>query len=448
MLAGALAILIWGPRPDPPVPADRANDVVLQYWEKWTGNESESMQKIVDDFNNTEGKQKHIYVQYLSMSNISQKMLTATAAGVPPDVAGLWQDYLAQLAALGALEPLDDLAAQHDPPITASIYKPVYWESCHYDGKLYSLVSTPATVALFYNKDIFAEEAGPLRAAGLDPDRAPRTLQELDAYAKVLDKWEIDSDGNKHLIRAGYVPMEPGWYINQMSIWFGQDIWDDKARKFTVNSPAVLNACEWVQSYANRLGIDAMNRFAGSNKDFNTPQNPFMSGRVAMEMQGPWMANFIKHVMPSLDGHYGVSPFPSAVGMQNVTFCPFDTLMIPAGGKHKKEAFDFIAFVQRQDEMEKLCSLHCKNSPLAQESPGFIKNHPNPYIQVFEDLASSPNAHGPIQCPIAPAAGTEIQAMYQSMVDLSGTPKTAVADTQKLLDAKLADYRRKNPEAN
>jgi hypothetical protein len=67
---------------------------------------------------------------------------------------------------------------------------------------------------------------------------------------------------------------------------------------------------------------------------------------------------------------------------------------------------------------------------------------------VFEDLASSPNAHGPVQCPIAPAAGNVVQAMYQSMVNLTADPQTAVTQTQELLDAKLADYRRRNPGSN
>ena len=51
--------------------------------------------EIVDWFNNTVGKEKGIYVQYLSMSSINQKTLVSTAAGVPPDVAGLWDHQVA-----------------------------------------------------------------------------------------------------------------------------------------------------------------------------------------------------------------------------------------------------------------------------------------------------------------------------------------------------------------
>jgi multiple sugar transport system substrate-binding protein len=87
---------------------------------------------------------------------------------------------------VNALEPLDELAAAKG--ITQSYYKPVYWEGCSYNGRLWGMVSTPAAVALHYNKRIFKENAAGLKAAGLDPNRPPQTLAELDRYAAVIDK--------------------------------------------------------------------------------------------------------------------------------------------------------------------------------------------------------------------------------------------------------------------
>src|SRR5437764_15200898 len=136
---------------------DRADGrVVVTYWEKWSGDDAADMYKIVEDFNNTVGRQKRIFVQYLSMSDVNQKTLVATAAGVPPDVAGLWNTQVAQFAEIGALEPLDQLAKQHG--ITARDYKPVLWEGCRYKGHLWSLVSSCGSQALYYNKRLFAEK--------------------------------------------------------------------------------------------------------------------------------------------------------------------------------------------------------------------------------------------------------------------------------------------------
>src|SRR5690348_13749732 len=118
LLASAAALLIFGPRPDPHLRYRDGSPVTpgvtrISYWEKWGGNEGRQMNEIVDDFNNTVGRQKKIFVQYLSISTVDKKTLTAAAAGVPPDIAGLWDRQLTQFAAEDALEPLDNLAAEH-----------------------------------------------------------------------------------------------------------------------------------------------------------------------------------------------------------------------------------------------------------------------------------------------------------------------------------------------
>ena len=274
---------VWAAR-DESLPKNR---VVIDYWEKWTGNEEAQMRVIVNDFNNTVGAQKGIFVRYVSSSTINQKTLVATAAGVPPDIAGLFDVNLVQFAAMGALEPLEDLARQHG--ITASYYKPVYWKGCNYNGHLWGLISTPTVVALFYNKRILHENAAALRAAGLDPDRAPRSIDELDRYARVL----TIQGSNGRVIRAGFLPMEPNWYVNYICYWFGGNFWDARSKRFTLTSPPVVKAYDWIQSYATWLGKDAMSDFRNGVGNFDSPQNAFLAGQVVMEMQGTFLANFI-----------------------------------------------------------------------------------------------------------------------------------------------------------
>lgn len=434
--------------------------VVVRYWEKWTGNEAEQMKQIVNDFNNTVGKEKGIYVQYLSMSNITQKTLVSTAAGVPPDVAGLWDAQVPQFAAINALEPLDELAKEHG--ITADYYKPAYWKSCTYEGHLWGLISTPAAAALHYNKTIFLKNAEKLKAAGLDPNRPPRTIDELDRYAAAMDDIETDATGTKRIRSSGYLPTYPGDWMSHYAFWFGGSLYDEKTGKFTLTSPAVIKAYEWVKSYSVRLGKDSLTNFTSGLGQFNSSQNPFLSGAVAMEQEGPWMSNYIEDLKPSMNRwkfpkekeknlsteerranyEWGAAPFPSAVpGMEDVTFAGFDILMIPKGAKHKKEAFEFIAYVNRQDVMEKLTSLHCKNSPLSKVSEKYVQNHPNPYIGVFEKLAASKNAHGVPPVPIWPEVIDEMVVTTQRIYLLQAEPKDALAEAQTRLQAKLDDFR-------
>src|SRR4051812_18201600 len=201
LLCLALYSLLYGKRPriehDP-------GAVELQYWEKWGGVEAAQMKEIVTDFNNTVGRDKHIYINYQSIALVDRKVLLATAAGTPPDIAGVWDGQLPAWAAIDAIEPLDDLAKSHG--ITPDIYKPIMWSSCTFEGHLYAVVSTPGNTALIYNKKMFHDNAAELRAAGCDPDRAPETIDELNKYAAALDKWETVGN-RKRLVRTGYHPL-------------------------------------------------------------------------------------------------------------------------------------------------------------------------------------------------------------------------------------------------
>jgi multiple sugar transport system substrate-binding protein len=454
LIVSAAALLAMPAKSREIVPRDR---VVVTYWEKWTGREADQMKQIVDWFNDSVGKEKNIWVSYISMSQIDQKTLVASAAGVPPDVSGVWQGPMEQFSAIDALEPLDDLAAAHG--ITRDYYKPVYWEMCFHDGHLFALPSTPATIALHWNKKIFIDHAAQLQAAGLDPSRPPRTLQELDRYAHVLDDWQ-----GGRLIRAGYLPQEPGWYLQETPYWFGAEFYDPVARKLKMTDPQFVAAFEWIRSYTTVLGKDQMQDFRSGmpgQYNFDTPANPFLTGTVAMVQQGPWMANFIEKLNPAMNHWHptaeelkylppgdpknrfmwGVAAFPSAVpGLENVSFADIDTLVIPRGSKHKNEAFEFMAFVNRQDVMEKLCSMHCKNSPLAKESDEFIRNHPNPYIDVFEKLAASPNARGMPKIPTWPELFTDLGVLAEKVYLLQDTPEHALNELQNRMQIKLDQF--------
>ena len=451
----AIAILFFGPRPDADIPHDR---VVVDYWEKWTGSEEAQMREIVDDFNNTVGKEQNIFVRYVSTSQIQQKTLVAIAGGVPPDIAGLWDYNLVQYGAQDALMPLEEMAAAKG--ITSATYKPVFWDACNYDGHLVGLISTPSAVALHYSTKVFRENADKLRAAGLDPNRPPRTIEELDAYAKALD--DIAPDG--HIKRAGYLPMEPGWWIPHTAYWFGGRLFDDKTHKFTLTDPAVVRAYAWIRGYSVRLGQEATTTFRQGFGNFDSPQNPFLAGTVAMEQQGPWMANYIYNLKPSLSTRkwprdeelkhplaerlenydWAVAPFPSAVpGHPLIAYCGFDTLVIPKGAKHPREAFEFIAYVNRQEVMEKLCKLHCKNSPLAKVSDDFLNHHPNPYIKVFEDLANSPDAFCLPKVPIWAEVSDEMDQVAKKMTQDLADPLSTLTEAQDRLQKKYDRFMEK-----
>jgi multiple sugar transport system substrate-binding protein len=284
---------------------------------------------------------------------------------------------------------------------------------------------------------MFHQRAADLRARGLDPDRAPRTIAELDAYAQALD--QIDPDGQIQV--AGFLPLEPGWYRNYTCIFFGGSWWDEKNHRFTFTDPRVVRAYTWIQSYTKRLGPQHETSFRGALGNFDSPQNSFLAGLVAMEQQGTFLANFIQKQKPSMRGKWAAAPFPSDdPNLKDVTYCNCDVLVIPRGAKHKKEAFEFMAFVNRQDQTEKLAASHCKISPLAKVSDDFLAHHPNPYIRVFDALAASPNAHGTEPVPIYMEVNDEMIEFTRRVSNLDVTPEEGLRDLQERMQKRYDDF--------
>ena len=299
----------------PPAPGGR---VVVDYWEKWNGFEADAMRSIVDTFNRS---QDRIEVHFLSVDEVDTKLLLAASSGHPPDIAGLWSENIPDFAEKGALTPLDGALAEAG--LGPETYLPVYWELCRHRGFTWGLPTTPACVALFYNKRLF-------RAAGLDPERPPRTMAELNEMSRRLTVVEIERAGRRErvpfteltpaeragrhftLVQVGHLPQDAGMYTAEWGYWFGARYYDGDGH-ILANDPGMLATYAWLRETSEAYGVDNLRDFGGSFGIQQSGQTPFLGGYEAMVVQGPWWPNFIAKYAPGLD--WGVAPCPAVEGV-------------------------------------------------------------------------------------------------------------------------------------
>ena len=405
-------------------PAESNHRIHITYWEKWTGFEFDAMKAVVDDFNQS---QDQITVDFLSVSNIRDKTLLAISGGVPPDLAGLESGHVSQFADEHALMPLDDLC--REAGITPARYVKAYWDICNYKGHIYALPTTPASTALHYNRAL-------LKAAGLDPNHPPETLEELSAMAEKITK----RDPNGHISVAGFLPAEPGWWNFEWGSVYGGKLWNGKDT-ITSDSKENILGYEWVQSFSKKYGPGQIQTFKSGFGGFSSPQNAFMSSQVAMELQGVWMYNFIHMYQPNLD--WAAAPFPhpaSRPDLARMTFVDEDILCIPRGAKHVKEAFEFAKFVQSQHGMEELCMGQKKQTPLKYVTPEFLAKHPNPYIKLFIEMAQEKNAVCAPAVGIWPEYQDELNNAYDQISLLHLSPAEALKKVRLRMQPKLDHY--------
>ena len=340
-------------------------------------------------------------------------------------MAGLWANNICQQADANAMIDLTDLARAKG--ITKETYIPCYWDEMTYRGGLWGLPSTPASIAMHVSTDLVPKEYA-------TPETFPQTFEGLDALVDKISK--KDANGLK---MAGFLPGEPGWWHWAWPYWFGGKLVDGD--KITIDTPEALRAFTWIEKYGKRFGISNVQSFTSGFGNFASPQDAFMTGKVASQLQGVYKANYIRLYQPKLK--WFALPFPHPADRPDLagqTVVDSDVLCIPRGAKHPKEAFEFIAFVQRQDQMERLCSAHGKNSPLMKVSEKFFKNHPNRYIRLFDKLARSPLAFHTPKTGIFPQLSAEVTNAYQEVSTGGKTPKQALADAQKRIDGLWATY--------
>lgn len=419
----AVGLLLFGPRSQVDIPTQRT---VVRYWEKWTSVEAEAMRDIVDRFNTTVGAEKGIYVDYTAISSIDQRTLIATAGGDPPDIAGLYDYNIPQFADRDALLPLDEHLAAAD--IDLAGFNPVWLDICRFEGALYALPAPPYTTALYYNKSMF-------RAAGLDPAQPPRTIAELDAFNQAL----VARDDTGELTQVGFSWAFLNWWPWIWPKYFGAELWDGE--RFELTAPRAMAGLSWLADQRTAIGnrdlVRFENKYAGL---IEGADNPFLAGRVAMLHQGPWIANWIQTYAPDLD--YGVALFPSADPQRQHAFASMDVFVIPQGAPNPQAALEFLRYVMQQPVFETLCAAHCKPSAFKAPLPGFFENHPNPYIEVFQAAAESPDVFQYPEMPTWPSAADEMVQLGVAILN-GAAPEARAALAEARINARVQEYQQR-----
>ncbi|RIW33325.1 ABC transporter substrate-binding protein [Bacillus salacetis] len=264
---------------------------VVDFWTFWGSETRKPMiEKIIKDFNES---QDEIIVKhtYLPWGDIWTKNLASIAAGDPADVIINDINSVAQRAENNQAEDLSDY---FDEDFKENFY-PHLWETVEYEGKPYAVPFNTDTRLLFYNKDAFKE-------AGLDPEKPPKTWDELEEYAKKLDKKNGDD-----YERIGFYPLwgsvgADAWMVNA-----------DKGQRFIedgevmINTPRKVEALEWVKQWKDRIGEDTVQTFEAEFQ--NQQANPFISGKIAMWVNVGNNYTQIKEFKP--DMNFGVAPIPA-----------------------------------------------------------------------------------------------------------------------------------------
>ena len=374
-------------------------------------NEAPNYQPIIQAF---EAKYPNIKVNYVNVpfSDAKDKFKTAAQSGNgAPDVLRADVGWTPAFAELGYLQPLDGTPALKDD----SDYMSGPYASDHYKGKIYGVPQVTDTLALLYNKDLFAK-------AGIASP--PKTWDELKADGLAI-KAKTGSDGV--FLNSGSYFLLPFIYGE------GGDLVDVANKKITVNDAKALKGVGVAQDL-----VKSGAAVTDVTKDaYNNMQTAFKDGKVAMVVNGPWStADDLKGKAFSSADNLGIATVPAGsvkagapVGGHN--------LVVYAGSKNLDASYLFVQFLNSAANQ---ATIAAKNNVLPTRTSAY--NDPqvsgNKVLSAFADPLK--NAVG--RPPLAGASDlfTPLDTDYQAILGGQKSAQDGLNDAATQFAQILPDF--------
>ncbi len=215
--------------------------------------------------------------------SIISRVLQQASSQTLPDVLSIDNPDVQQLAAAGALAPLDDLG------VSAEGYSEGVVAANSYEGSLYGLQPTTNTLALFY-------DPAALEAAGVE---VPTTWDELRTASAAL------TEGSRYGLAFSAPPSYEGTWQ------FLPFMWSNGGDEADIATPEVAEALQlWTDIV--EAGSASASVVSWGQEDVN---DQFIAGNAAMMINGPWQFPVLAE---NPDVEYEVAPLPVPAAGEDV----------------------------------------------------------------------------------------------------------------------------------
>jgi len=301
--------------------AEGSSEIVLEFWNGFTGPDGADMKKIVDQFNEENKGKIHVKTQTMPWANYYDKFRTVVSQGKAPDVSIMHLDQIPSYASTGSLTELDELAAELD--LKEEDFISQVWKAGIWEGKRYGIPLDVHPIALYYNKDL-------LKEAGYDAP--PKTYEELVEMSKALTK------GDQYGIAMPTLWPSQLIYFSSLYQHGGESVSPDGLK-------ALYNSSEGVE--ALKKLVDLIHKYEVSPKNIQQDGEVtlFRQGKSAFHINGIWMINGFKE---QKDLNFGTAPIP-LFGDKPATWAGSHNFVLPKqknpDPEKQKAAMKFIKYV-------------------------------------------------------------------------------------------------------
>jgi multiple sugar transport system substrate-binding protein len=298
---------------------------VVKFWAM--GREGEVVAELIPEFERLHPGIR-VELQQIPWSAAHEKLLTAFAGRVTPDIAQLGSSWVPELVALGALEPLDKAVAASKGVRPDDFFAGI-WGGNVIGGRTWGIPWYADTRILFYRRDL-------LRAAG---------------YSEVPDNWTDWVRAMRAIKQRGaprdyaiFLPINEYEPLLAFALQQPEPLLRDGGRYGNFQSPGFVRASNFYfglfdQGLAPRA----------TNTQISNLHDEFAKGHFAFVITGPWnIGEFKRRMPPERQDDWMTAPLPGPTG-PGVSIAGGSSLAVFGRSKRKAAAWKLIEFLSRPE---------------------------------------------------------------------------------------------------
>jgi len=358
----------------------------------WVFNKLPSeVQAIQDSIDRLQAKYTWLHVDLVTDKDDSA-FAQAVTAGIPPDVfVSPSPDNVAKFC-------YDETVIDMNPMLqSAGVNVATTWPAATlayttYEGKQCALPLLVDAHTLLYNKDMFAK-------AGIT--EMPKTLSDLWADIQKL----TIKDASGKITQWGITPprsdydSQYGWFIGGA---VGAPFYDANGKTTLSSDPTWAELLNWQKKVLDYFGSKQVQDFVATYGDHtDDAQNPFTSGKSAIEFDGEWHIGEIQQFSPSLN--FGAMPMPvpdSRADIYGAGNVAGNVVLIPSGSKNPQAAFFAVQQLTTDTEFITTFASAMANVPTTFDSLAAWTEASDPVWQVMIDQTKNPNSYYKTLTPV------------------------------------------------
>ncbi|WP_375459704.1 ABC transporter substrate-binding protein [uncultured Enterovirga sp.] len=293
-------------------------------------NTKQVLESVVADYEKANPGTK-IEVQYVGFQDLTQKLMAAVAAGEPPEVFNVQNQYETfELARRGITRPVDGIVERVG---RADYFEPIL-KANSLDGKVWSVPFSTGVNVLWYRKDLYEKHG----------------LKEAGTWAEYLHNLETLSkaEGEGGRFYGTAMAVGANWLTNdivQNWMWSNGATIFDKDGEVTLNKPNAVATFEFLAKLT-AFAPPGMNNYSN-----NEMMNAFATGAVGHTDYPFRLLSYLEQFNPALLNVAVpmLHPVGTGEGAHPAALLYVKSWAFAKGAKNQKQADDFITYLETGD---------------------------------------------------------------------------------------------------